>query len=347
MAAVTIPAPAVRPPRQGEGAAIARLWRELWDVHEGWGGYPGQRDPRAYDRVGELIDADTRVRGNRAVLGRHVHLVATLGGEPVGQVEGWFDRYGTDPLTPCTCEVRSLIVAARARTCGAGRALLDGLARIAADLARGAPVVLAAEVLEPNPAHAFYARVGYLPVAWSVRVGAHGASAAISPIELGGCTARVAGVGDALPVALLETILASRRRSAGDARFDPPRQVDATLLQAIATQLGRGAAEPPIELVVEGRDGHVRASATLVTNRLEPPFAVQTRAILARLAVDPASPPAPLLRPLVVLARRVCAFFGAGWMELTDLTAPGTPLHEAALATGARPWSRIVNRLVR
>jgi hypothetical protein len=102
-----------------------------------------------------------------------------------------------------------------------------------------------------------------------------------------------------------------------------------------------------VELVVTGRDGRARASATLVTNRLDPPFVIQTRAILARVAVDPALPPGPLLRPLVTLARRVSAFFGAGWMEITDLTAPGTPLHDAALATGATPWSRIVARFAR
>jgi GNAT superfamily N-acetyltransferase len=347
MAAVTVPVPETRPPRLGEGAAIARLWRELWDVHESWGGYPGQRDPRAYDRVAERIDADTRVRGNRPTLGRHVHLVADLGGKPVGQVEGWFDRYGVDPLTPYTCEVRSLIVTEEARTWGAGRGLLEGLANSASDLARGAPVVLAAEVLEPNPAHTFYERVGYRPIAWSVRVGAHGIPAVISPIELGGWTARVADATDALAVALLEAILAERRRAVGDARFDPPRQVEASLLQALASHLSRGSGAPPVELVVTGRDGRARASATLVTNRLDPPFVIQTRAILARVAVDPALPPGPLLRPLVTLARRVSAFFGAGWMEITDLTAPGTPLHDAALATGATPWSRIVARFAR
>jgi hypothetical protein len=31
-------------------------------------------------------------------------------------------------------------------------------------------------------------------------------------------------------------------------------------------------------------------------------------------------------------------------MELTDLTPPRTPLYEAALATGAKPWSRVVER---
>ena len=31
----------VRAAQPGEGAKIASLWRELWDLHEAWGGYAG------------------------------------------------------------------------------------------------------------------------------------------------------------------------------------------------------------------------------------------------------------------------------------------------------------------
>ena len=37
-----------RTPVAGEGEAIASLWRELWDAHEQWGGYPGSRSPAVY-----------------------------------------------------------------------------------------------------------------------------------------------------------------------------------------------------------------------------------------------------------------------------------------------------------
>ena len=344
MAAVATPAPLVRAPFEGEGRAVARLWRELWDVHESWGGYPGEHNEDVYERVAERLDADARLRNAKPVLGRHVHLIAELSGVVVGQVEGWFDRHGVDPLTPYTCEVRSLIVAERARTTGAGRALLDVLARVASDLSRGAPVLLAAEVLEPNPAHAFYRRVGYSPVSWTASLDIGTAPAIIAPISTGGFVARVAEPRDALAIALLESMLATRRRAAGDARFDRPRQVDASLLHAIAAHLGRGATTPPIELVVTDHEGRVRASATLVTNRLELPFVPQVRAILARAAVDAAVEPAPIVRPLIELGRRVAAFFGARWMEVVDLSAPGTPLFEAVRACGAIPWSRIVCR---
>jgi hypothetical protein len=344
MAAVATPAPVVRPPFEGEGRAIARLWRELWDVHESWGGYPGEHDANVYERVAERLDADARLRNGKPALGRHIHLIAELAGEPIGQVEGWFDRHGVDALTPYTCEVRSLIVSERARKTGAGRSLLDMLASVSSDLSRGAPVVLAAEVLEPNPAHDFYRRVGYAPVSWTESLDVAGAPAIIAPLSIDGFVARVGEPRDALAIALLESMLATRRRAQGDARFDRPRQVDASLLHAIAAHLGRGATTPPIELVTVDAQGRVRASATLVTNRLELPFVPQVRSILARTAVDAAVAPGPVIKPLVELGRRVSAFFGARWMEVVDLTAPGTPLFEAVRACGGIPWSRIVCR---
>lgn len=344
MAAVATPIPIVRPPFEGEGRAIARLWRELWDVHESWGGYPGEHDSNVYDRVAERLDADARLRNGKAALGRHIHLIAELAGEPIGQVEGWFDRHGVDPLTPYTCEVRSLIVSERARKTGAGRSLLEMLASVATDLSRGAPVVLAAEVLEPNPAHEFYRRVGYGPVSWTASFDVQGVPAIIAPLSIDGFIARTGEPRDALAIALLESMLATRRRAQGDARFDRPRQVDASLLHAIAAHLGRGASTPPIELVTVDSQGRVRASATLVTNRLELPFVPQVRAILARTAVDAAMDPGPIARPLIELGRRVGAFFGARWMEVVDLTGPGTPLFEGVRACGGIPWSRIVCR---
>jgi hypothetical protein len=70
------------------------------------------------------------------------------------------------------------------------------------------------------------------------------------------------------------------------------------------------------------------------------------RGILGRFAIDAASDPRELVPPLVALGCRLAAARGAATVELTDLTAPGTPLHSAALATGAGPWSRVVTRMV-
>jgi GNAT superfamily N-acetyltransferase len=343
-AAMTAPDLIVRAARPGEGRAVAGLWRELWDAHEEWGGYPGSRDPRVYDQLASRLEEDARVRGGHPVLGRHVHLVAALKGELLGQVEGWFERHGVDSATPSTCEVRSLIVRAGERRSGAGRALLDTLARQASTLARGAPCVLAAEVLEPNPAHAFYARVGYAPVAWSARIAT---GSPIAQLGAGPTAARLAARDDALAVAMLDATLAARRRASGDMRFDRPRAVDATIVGAIAAHLAHVAATgaEPTELVAIDERGVVRASASLAVMPLDPPFLPAKRGILGRFAIDPASDPRRLLPPLVGLGCRLAASRGAATIELTDLTGPRTPLHDAAVATGARPWSRVVTKL--
>ena len=160
----------VRAAAPGEGRAVGALWRELWDAHEAWGGYPGSHDERVYAQLAGRLEEDARVRAGQPVLGRHVHLIATWRGEVAGQVEGWFERHGVDPQTPYTCEVRSLIVRSSMRASGLGRALLDELAQTARRMGRGSSVVLAAEVLEPNPAHGFYAKCAYAPVSYNQRI---------------------------------------------------------------------------------------------------------------------------------------------------------------------------------
>ena len=313
----------VRAPRPGDGAAISALWRELWDVHEGWGGYPGAKDELTYARVQSRIEHEARARQGSVTLGRHLHLVATLDGQIIGQVEGWSDRYGVDMSTPSTCEVRSLVVSTNARRCGAGAALLDGLARSAA-MCAGGPAVLAAEVLEPNPAHAFYARCGYVTVAYNLRRATTNAQPDLRT--------RVAHPRDALAVAILEATLAERRKRAGDARFDPPRAVDAAWLGAIASHL-QNASQMPLDIVALDGAGGVRASATLIVMTLDPPFLPVRRAALTRMSVDPAMDPVPLVASLVDYACAIAARWGAPTIEITDLGPPGSPLYDAARKT--------------
>jgi GNAT superfamily N-acetyltransferase len=328
----------VRAARVGEGALVAALWRELWDVHERWGGYPGSRDPRVYAELGARLDDDARVRAGHPTLGRHVHLVAEHNGVLCGQVEGWLDQHGTDASTPLSCDVRSLIVASRARGAGIGRELLSALA--AATRTKQALSVLAAEVLEPNPAHVFYARVGYTPVSWSARM-----SAVATARTAGGLTARLAAPADALAIACLESTLADRRRAAGDARFDRPRAIDATTLAAIAAHLATDAAtHDPATMVTVDSNGAVLGVASFTVHVLEPPFLPMRRALVGRFALDPASPVFPLFAPLVTLGCRMAAAQGAEHVEVTDLSGPGTDLYNAALASGAEPWSRVVTR---
>ncbi len=346
MAAVTKSSSVVvRAANVDEGRAIAALWRELWDAHEAWGGYAGTRDPRVYEQLAGRLSDDARVRAGQPVLGRHIHLVAHTDLGVVGQVEGWFERHGIDETTPYTCEVRSLIVSTRTRSRGVGRALLESLAQVARHMSRGAPVVMAAEVLEPNPAHAFYAKVGYAPVSWTARI----ATDSIDDLPLAGrsgpWSARLATPDDALAIAMLDPALAARRRGQGDVRFDRPRAVDATFVGALAAHLARPAgALDQCELVVIDEQHVVRGSASLTVMSLDPPFVPARRGLLGRFAVDPALDPRPLVAPLVRLGRRLAFLRGAATLELTDLDPPSGPLYEGAMATGARPWSRIVER---
>ncbi|MEO8875370.1 MAG: GNAT family N-acetyltransferase [Polyangiaceae bacterium] len=335
---------AVRAARPGEGGKIAGLWRELWEAHEGWGGYASSREDRVFQRLAVRLDEDARVRADYPVLGRHLHLIATVKGEVAGQVEGWFDRHGFDSSTPYTCEVRSLVVSSRMRKLGVGAALLDHLAKLAVDLARGSKALLVAEVLEPNPAQAFYVKMGFSPVSYNAFVPVDFAVQIDSRFS-----ARHARPSDALAIALLEGPLAERRRAAGDARFDSPHAVDATLVGAIASHLDRPQRDPqdPIEIVVVDAKGGVRGAASFGSSSLDPPFVPAKRAVLARFALDPAIDPIFLTPPLVAEACALAREVGARGIELVDLPAPGSPLFDAVLGPrglGAQAWSRIVLR---
>lgn len=347
MAAVTnAPSVVVRAAQESEGRLIAGLWRELWDAHEAWGGYAGTREQKVYDQLAVRLSEDARVRAGQPILGRHVHLVAQTDLGIVGQVEGWFEKHGTDASTPYTCEVRSLIVSSRTRSRGVGRALLESLAQVACHMSRGAPVIMAAEVLEPNPAHAFYTKVGYSPVSWTTRISTDLGEDTNARRAIGPYTARGAVADDALAIAMLDPALAKRRRAQGDLRFDRPRAIDATFVGALAAHLARPAsALDQSELVVVDDAYVVRASASLTVMSLDPPFLPARRGLLGRFATDPAIDPRPLVLALVRLGRRLAFMRGAATLELTDLDPPGGPLYESTISAGAIPWSRIVERI--
>ncbi len=336
----------VRAPLPEDGESLSRLWKLLWDVHESWGSYPGSRDPDVYRELSLRLTEEARVRGPRPLSGRHVHLVAALVEEgnsrTIGQVEGWIDRHGIDPRTKWTCEVRSLVVSEDGRHVGAARALLDGLAGVARDALHGSPAVLAAEVLEDNPAMAFYRRVGFHTPAHSVRMRTDVARD-VRPL----CPARIAVPQDALPLAFLEGGLAERRRLARDDRFDRPRALDAAFVDAIATHLAlasqRGTNDPAELIAVDGKN-LPRASATLAFAALEPPFLPGVRAVLSRVSVDATTPPSAVVPGLVSLAGRLAKLAGAEHLEIVDLPPAATPLHDALVAVGAGPWSRVALR---
>lgn len=348
----------MRAPTAEDGPRLAELWRLLWDVHESWGSYPGSQDDDVYRELGRRLSDEARARGAMPLSGRHVHLVASVGeafgiesldeagSEVVGQVEGWIDRYGVDPRTKWTCEVRSLVVSEEARHLGAARALLDKLADTARDALHGAPAVLAAEVLEDNPAMAFYKKLGFVTPAYSVRLPTDRAQdVPVRPPYV----ARLAVPEDALALTFLEANLAERRRISRDERFDGPRALDAALVDAVAIHLASGAhraSSDPAELVVVDRKNVARASATLAFATLDPPFLPGVRAILSRTSIDATTPPGEVFPALVRLAGRLSRLAGANHLEIVDLPAPDSPMYRATTALGSIPWSRVALREV-
>ncbi len=331
----------IRGPRSGDGEALASLWRELWDAHERWGGYPGTQDDAAYQAVAQRLEDDIYWRQGASTSGRHLHLVAEDRGEVVGQVEGWMDRYGVLLSTLDTCEVRSLIVRHDARGTGAGQALLGELGRAAFEWSRRRGVVLAAEVLERNPASAFYDRVGYEALTWSLRV-----DLPVSVRLDSRFRARQAHPRDAFDLARLDGLLAERRRTMRDTRYDPPRSVDAAHVESIAAYLEQPS-PGATDIVVIGERSRVCASATVSVSFLEAPFLPQRRATLSRFAFDPELDIDVLMAALVKGAGDRALALAAGTLELVDLSAPGTPLHRATSTIGGREWSRVFARVIR
>jgi hypothetical protein len=240
-----------------------------------------------------------------------------------------------------------LIVAETVRGGGVGHALLEELTAVAGTVT---PRIFAvAEVLAENPFRPFYRREGYAPVGWTLRYAGISAGELPETFSKTKFHVRRACASDGFAAALLETVLATRRRAVRDLRFDPPRTPDAAQIDALSTYLAArerlSEAAPPLDWIVEDAHG-VRGQATFALLPLEAPFLTGQRAVLGRIAFDPAGDPATLLPPLLARAAERAHAFGARWLELCDFSAPGTPLYEAARALGATPWSSVMGKLV-
>lgn len=332
-------------PRPGDGSAVMTLWRQLWDLHESWGSYPGTRDAEVYASLAERVNNEARLREGSPVLDKHVHLLALDGERVIGQVEGWIEGHGLLRATPTTCEVRSLVVDPAYQNRGVGRLLMRELARVAKEAA-GRAVFLAAEVFDANPARDFYERIGYRYVARTARLSLkHLTREDISANTNASGRVRPAEGSDALPLALFDQVLARRRIQSGDLRFDRERAVEASMLSAIATYVV-STRKTPTEFVRVSSDGSVLGAATLGTMQLDPPFRPGVRAVLARVSVDVKQP----VRDAVASLVRTCAVFarerGASELEITDLPPTPSPLTDAVLFTGAETWSRVAGKLV-
>ena len=259
-----------------------------------------------YARVASRLDEDARVRAGRPVLGSHAHLVAELDGAPCGQVEGWLERRGSGASGP------SRLRGALARRRSDARAVWGRAARCstaggtAQALAPAAPCVLAAEVLEPNPAHAFYARVGF---------------AARGLERVRRSCGRRAGTGKERRRARRAAGRCARRIGRLAARGNPgrpPTRGGRSALRAAArhrrhpprrpsprtSRPTRASKATSATIVAVDREGRVRGAASVIVQTLEPPFLAVRRSLVGRFALDPACPPLALLVPLVALACR-------------------------------------------
>jgi GNAT superfamily N-acetyltransferase len=339
----------VRAPRHGEGQALALLWRELWDLHAGWGGYPASQEPRVYEHLAEKLNRDFHARKESLAEGSHIHLVAELQGRVVGQVEGWLDRYGERESTAASCEVRSLIVDEEARGKRIGKLLLETLATVAKSMSP-APIILAAEVLSPNPSYAFYTHLGFTPISTTLRF-EHSL-----PKDTGVFWARYAKASDAFALAMLDAQLAWERRIRGDLRFDAPTAIDGARVGALASHLrGNTSGNFPADYVIQDGDGVLHGAASLALMTLDPPFSPVRRAALGRLVLTPPQHREPrdggdsgkLEQALCALLRCVMTELdmrGARFLELTDLAKGPTDTLGAAKKLGGRPWSTIVSK---
>lgn len=337
----------VRAPHAGEGVAVSKLWRELWEVHEGFGGYETSHEPGAFEAVAKRIDEEARLRQGEPMLGRHAHLVAELDGRVVGQVEGWIDRKRAAARAPAICEVRSLIVAGSAQRKRVGRALMDGLFEVAARATRGEPTLAAAEVLDRNPARVFYDGMAFKSAAHALRIASRDASVVR---EVFSVTAREARPEDAFAVCVLDAHFYETRRQQGDGRLGPPREIDATLLSTVAESIRattRGSMSGPVHFVITDATGKVRGKALFGVNVLLSPFARAKRAIVGFVAFDPSMDARSVATALVSSAGKLALLRGARWIEIVDLPRPETPMHDAFLAAGCSPWSATVIKPVK
>jgi hypothetical protein len=238
--------------------------------------------------------------------------------------------------------VHSLVVEAESQSRGIGKALLTGIDRAGVALMDGGGALLAAEVLELNPAFRFYEKQGFFPVSYVTALPTKPTYALPK-----GYAARRAIAGDASILAKLDRVLAERRFQQGDPRWDLPRAVDSKEIGLLAEHLARDSQSTNSrEIVVEDPAGVVRASACLAVSPLEYPFRLGRRACLGRLSIEPGFPIEPFVEAVLAEGARLASLQGAERMEVTDLPSPESMLYRATLVVGARPWSRIMCRPV-
>ena len=321
----------------GDGAPLAELWRQLWLLHEQWGGYETDPEEETFQRVAVRLDRDALERRGAFVSGKHLHLVAIGDGEVLGQVEGWLDRYGFHRLTQPVCEVRSLIVHEKARGKGVGRALMRRLEEVAEHHLNDT-VTFAAEVLLANPGMQFYSDLGYRKASWTMRK----KLTEVRPPKRNAMT-RKPKLGDEVPIAMLESSLAERRRRHGDVRYDPPQSVDASWISVIRRFLGNDSlGETNQNWVACSPLNAPLGMVSTFPQRLEPPFRPGVRMLASKFfAFHEAK---EIVLALAAKAEEEARVTGCSAIEVVDLPPFSSTLATLLEGEGYVPWSILVQK---
>ena len=334
------------PREPGEGRAVAALWRELWDAHEAWGGYPGSRDDA------RLRAARAAARRGRARPRRPARARASRAPDRDVARRTWPGRSRVVRAPRHrrldAVHVRGALAhRARARASrGVGRALLDELAQVGA--AHGART---ARSSSPRRCSSRTRRtpstrsVGYSPVSWNQRIVT--SLGAAGPVGGQGMAARVATARDAL--ADRGARVDARRAAARGGRraLQSPARGRRDRRDA-DRRAPRGAAAhgEPCELVaVDSRRRRARVGDARRPHSLEPPFLPVKRALLGRFAIDPACDPSRVRR-LARGARLRAWPRRAAPRRWSSRISPRRARRSTRrrCATGAGPWSRVVER---
>jgi ribosomal protein S18 acetylase RimI-like enzyme len=201
--------------------SLLDLHRELWWDHDQRGGLPSAYDEDTWERYRALLGLQLGGTHGKAYPdvffdGRLAHLVAENDGEVVAQIESLVER--PTPRAPLVADLRSLIVAPKARRMGAARALIAELAR--AVLHRGgADSLLSAEVLAANDAVTFYIRLGFRVVDHVIAMAERAMPAATMEAKKPD-SLRVAESRDAYAILALEHAHRVRQKQWGDPRIE-------------------------------------------------------------------------------------------------------------------------------
>jgi ribosomal protein S18 acetylase RimI-like enzyme len=144
----------VRRAQEGDLVTVARLAGELVRMHHA-------TDPSRFLLVDRVEEGYARWLAREMARAEAVVLVAARGGEIVGYAYGTLEGRDWNMLLDAHGAVQDVFVAAEARRCGVGRALVDALVRALEAL--GAPRVVLSTMVGNQEAQRVFRACGFRP----------------------------------------------------------------------------------------------------------------------------------------------------------------------------------------